>query len=111
VSFAPPASFTLVNSMHRRASIPKQQGNVALKAHIANICFKCFRCFEGILQVFYMNVVKVDRNVAYAASVSEACCKYLFKSVSSVLDEYCNHFDLDVVYVSHICCKSMFQMF
>jgi hypothetical protein len=23
----------------------------------------------------------------------------------------CKHFDLDVVYVSHICCKGMFQMF
>jgi hypothetical protein len=29
--------------------------------------------------VFRMDVVKVDRDVAYDASVSEACCKRLFK--------------------------------
>jgi hypothetical protein len=67
-SFAPLASFTLVNFTHRWTSIPKQQGDlhsqapsqqgdVALKAHVANICFKCFR---GMLQVFRTGVAKVD---------------------------------------------------
>jgi hypothetical protein len=28
-----------------------------------------------------------------------------------VLDVCCKRFDLDVAYVSHICCKSMFEMF
>jgi hypothetical protein len=49
---------------------PKQQGDVALKAHIANVCFR------GMLQVFYLDVAKVDPDVA---SVLEVCCKHLFK--------------------------------
>jgi hypothetical protein len=32
-----------------------------------------------MLQVFHMDVAKVDRDLAYVASVSEACCKHLFK--------------------------------
>jgi hypothetical protein len=31
------------------------------------------------------------------------------QNVSYVLDIYCKRFDLDVAYVSHICCNSMFQ--
>ena len=60
-------------------SIAKQQGNVTLKARVANVCFKCFRCFRGMLQLFHMDVAKVDWDVAYAASVSDAYCKRLFK--------------------------------
>jgi hypothetical protein len=33
------------------------------------------------------------------------------QGVSYVLDVCRKRFDLDVAYVSHICCKSMFQMF
>ena len=44
-----------------------------------------------MLQVFYIDVAKVDRDVAYVVSVSEVCCKRLF----SVFH--------DVTYVSHIC--------
>jgi hypothetical protein len=33
-------------------------------------------CFRGMLQVFYLDVTKVDPNVA---SISEVCCKHLFK--------------------------------
>jgi hypothetical protein len=36
---------------------------------------------------------------------------FVLQSVLSVLDICCKRFDLDVAYVSHICCKSMFQMF
>jgi hypothetical protein len=52
-SSAPLASFTPVNSTRQQASIPKQQKDVTLKAHVANICFKCFK---GMLQVFYIEV-------------------------------------------------------
>jgi hypothetical protein len=61
--------------------------------------------------VLYMDVVKVDRDVArvaYVASVSDECCKRLFKMFHLFQTYVCKHFDLDVVYVSHICCKSMF---
>jgi hypothetical protein len=71
-----------------------------------------------MLQVFYMDVVKVDRDVAYVASVLEACCKCFrgilqvcIQNISFVSDVNCKCFDLNIVYISHICCKSMFQMF
>jgi hypothetical protein len=47
----------------------EQQGDVALKAHIARVCFICFRCFIGILQVFHMDVVKIDCDVVHVAMV------------------------------------------
>jgi uncharacterized membrane protein len=36
----------------------------ALKEHVANVCFKCFRYFRGMLQVFYIDIGKVDWDVA-----------------------------------------------
>jgi hypothetical protein len=38
-----------------------QQGDVAMKAHVASVCFKCFRRFRDMLQLFHMGVVKVDQ--------------------------------------------------
>jgi hypothetical protein len=52
------------------------QRYVVLKVYIANVCFRCFRCFRGMLQEFHMDVAKVYQDVA---SVSEVCCKRLFK--------------------------------
>ena len=63
----PPASSTPMNFTHRQSSIsPKQQRDVALKAHVASVHFKCFR---GMLQVFHTDVAKVDRDVAVVAMV------------------------------------------
>jgi hypothetical protein len=56
---------------------PKQQGDVALKAHVGSVCFNCF---IGILQVFHMDVAKLDQDVAYVAMVVHVCCKHLFKT-------------------------------
>jgi hypothetical protein len=64
-----------VNSTRRRSSIRKQQGDVALKEHVASLCF---RCFKGTLQVFYMDVAKIDRDVTYVTMVVHVCCKLLF---------------------------------
>ena len=50
---------------------------LCLKANVAIVCFECFRCFRGMLQVFHMGVVKVDRDVAYVAMVVHVCCKGL----------------------------------
>jgi hypothetical protein len=36
-----------------------------LYTHVLNVCFKCFTCFRLMLQVFYLDVVKVDLGVAY----------------------------------------------
>jgi hypothetical protein len=49
-----------------------------LKVHVISVCFKCFICFKGMLQVFYMDVAKVDRDDAYVAVVVHLCCKLLF---------------------------------
>jgi hypothetical protein len=34
-----------------------------------------------MLQVVHMDATKIDRHVAYIASVSEACCKCLLKAL------------------------------
>jgi hypothetical protein len=54
----------------------EQQGDVALKVHVARVCFSCFR---DMLQVFHMNVVKIDRDVAHVAMVVHVCCKRPFQ--------------------------------
>jgi hypothetical protein len=46
---APCAAADLRASVELRNDASKQQGNIALKAHVANVCFKCFRCFRGML--------------------------------------------------------------
>jgi hypothetical protein len=65
-----------------------------------------------------MDVTKVDRDVAYVASVSEACWKcfrgmleVFVQNILSVSKVCCKRFDLDVAYVLYICCKIMFEMF
>jgi hypothetical protein len=61
-------------------------------------CFKCFRCFRRILQVFHLDEVKVDLDVAYAAMAIHSC----FKRMSQL-------FHLFQTYVASIlsrCCKS-----
>jgi hypothetical protein len=51
---------------------------LCLKGHVASVYFKYFRCFRGMLQVFHMDVTKVDREVAYVAMVVHMYCKLLF---------------------------------
>jgi hypothetical protein len=61
-----------------------------LYTYVSNICFECFRCSKLMLQMFHLNVAKVDLNVAcyydytrmfqaYGSSVSyvsDVCYKY-----------------------------------
>ena len=54
----------------------KQQGDIALNAHVASVCFKCFR---GVLQVFQIDVAKIYQDVAYVAMAIHACCKGVFQ--------------------------------
>jgi len=89
-----------------------------------------------MLQVFHMDVVKLDQDVAhvvYVASVSEVCCKSLFKmfllfqsyiaasvfmlQVASVLSGCCICFTHmlqvyvpNVSYVSDVCCIQVFHV-
>jgi hypothetical protein len=64
--------------MPMRIHSPKQQGDVALKLHVASIYFKCFKCFRGMLQIFYIDVAKVDRDVAHVAMVFSSVCPKCF---------------------------------
>jgi hypothetical protein len=53
--------------------------------------------------VFYVDVAKVDRDVVYVASASDACCKRLFKMFHLFFRcMFCKRFYLDVAYVLHI---------
>jgi hypothetical protein len=76
----------------RRDTRP-QQGDVAMKAHVASVCFKYFRRFWGILQLFHMNVAKVDQRCY-------ACCKVFQRHVLQVFQRrYSN-----ILFVSDVCC-------
>jgi hypothetical protein len=72
--------------------LSKQQGDIALKAHVASICFKCLICFRGMLQVFQIDIVKVDRDIAYVAMVVHVCYKGLFQCFICVSDVCCKCF-------------------
>jgi hypothetical protein len=65
--------------MLRSLDSPTQQEDVALKVHVAKVCFKCFKCFRGMLPVFQMDVAKIDLDVAHVANAIHVCCKSLFK--------------------------------
>jgi hypothetical protein len=49
-----------------------------LKKHVVNVCFNYFRYFRGTLQEFYINIAKVDWNVAYVAMAIHICFKCTF---------------------------------
>jgi phosphoenolpyruvate carboxylase len=40
--------------------------------------YACFKYFSGMLQVFHMDVAKVDRDIAYVKVIVHVCCKRLF---------------------------------
>jgi hypothetical protein len=69
--------------------------------------------------VFYVDIAKVDRDVAYIISVSESCCKCFkgmfqafVQNISYILDVCCKRFRFGCcICFTHICRKSMFKMF
>jgi hypothetical protein len=77
---------------------PKQQGDVIPKLYVASVYFNCFR---GMLYVFYIDVVKVDQDVAHVAMVfSSLCPKYFiyFRCILQVFHLDVAKIDLDVAY-------------
>ena len=60
--------------------------------------------------MLHTDVAKVDRDVAHLhmLQVFQMNVASVSANVSSVLDVCYKRFDLDVLYVSHVCCKSMF---
>jgi hypothetical protein len=73
--------------------------------------FKVFQMFPSMLQVFHMNVAKVDRDVAYVAMVVHICCKLMFPMFIFFQTYVASVFILNVVYVSCLCCKYFIWMF
>jgi hypothetical protein len=71
--------------------------------HVISAHFKCFIYFRDMLQLFHMDVAKLDRDVAYIASVCRQC-------FNCFLDVCCKCVYLDVAYVSHLCCKCFIWM-
>jgi hypothetical protein len=66
---------------------------------IAYVCYgsirmfqACFRYFKLMLQVFHLDVAKVDLNVAYVVMAIHGRFKRIFSSVSSVSDVCCKCF-------------------
>jgi hypothetical protein len=96
-----PASSSVLTGLQ----LSKQQVDVTLKINVANVCFKCFIYFRDMLQVFHMNVAKLDQDVPYAAMVVHVCCKRLFPMFHLFFRRMLQVFYLDVAYVSHIYCK------
>ena len=71
-----------------------------------------------MLQKFHMDDAKVDRDIAYVASVFEACCKCFrgmlqafVQNVLSVSDVCCKYFLSECYTCFTHCCKSMLEMF
>jgi hypothetical protein len=50
-----------------------------LKTHIACVCFKVFRCFSGTLPVLFIDVVKVDQDVAHVAMAIHVRFRCIFE--------------------------------
>jgi uncharacterized membrane protein len=58
-----------------------------------------------MLQVFYMDVAKVDRDIAHVAMLYMMLQAFV-PNVSAIFsDVCCECVSLDVAYVLHICCK------
>jgi hypothetical protein len=74
----------------RRPDADSEGGRTRIQCMLQSVHFKCFRCFRGMLQVFYKDVAKVNRDVAYVAMVVH-CCIYL-QWFSNVLRCFCKCF-------------------
>ena len=71
-----------------------------LQAYVPSVLY-----FYSMLQLFQMNVAKVDHDVAYVAMIVHVCCKCLFPMFHLFfLDACCKCVYLDVACVTHICC-------
>jgi hypothetical protein len=79
-----------------------------MKAHVAEVCFKYF---GGMLQLFNMDIAKVDRECCKCFRGMLRVFQKFVQNISSIPDVCCKRSDLDVAYVSHICYNYMFQMF
>jgi hypothetical protein len=82
-----------------------------LKAHIVSVCFNCFICFRGILQVFHMDVTKIDLDVAYVASVYSKYFIYFSRRMLQVCLSGCCICFAHVLHVSRLDVAYVLQWF
>jgi hypothetical protein len=87
-----PSTAGIEHHMPMRIYSPKQQGDVALKLHVAKVYFKFFKCLEVYCNVFYIDVVKVDCDVAYIAMIFSGVCPNCFMCYRHVLQMF--HLDV-----------------
>jgi hypothetical protein len=86
-------------------SLSKHQADAMPKAYVAIVCFKCFNCFEGMLQVLYIDITKVDVDVAHVVMAIHVCFKCIFqmfhcsRRMSQVFCLDVTKVDLDVAYI------------
>jgi hypothetical protein len=60
---------------------------------VSGVSYACCRCFIWLLQVFYLNVVKVYQgDVACVAMDINVCCKCMCSRVLAIPDGCCNYF-------------------
>ena len=50
--------------------------------------FNYFKYFKHMLQVFYKDIAKIDRDVAHVAIVVHVCCKHLFQMLHLLFQTY-----------------------
>jgi len=68
-----------------------------LYTYVSSVCSDCFICFRHMLQVFHLDVAKVDLDAVYICMVASVCLR--FKHMFLL-------FHLDVVYILqwlHMC--------
>jgi hypothetical protein len=63
-----------------------------------------------MLQVFHMDITKVDQDVSYVAMVVHICCKRVFQMFHLFFKRMLQVCLWDVAYVSHICYKCFIWM-
>jgi hypothetical protein len=71
--------------------------------YVENICFRCFSHFKGMLQLFLMDVAKVDRGMLHMLHMLQVVQKHVASVCSKCFiyfpDVCCNRFYLDIAYV------------
>jgi hypothetical protein len=73
-----------------------------LHTYVSSVCFECFRCFRLMLQVFHLNVTKIDLDVAYVVMAIHACfkCFIHFRRMLQVFHLDVSKLDLGGTYVA-----------
>jgi hypothetical protein len=96
----PPCHSTASSFASMSLHSSNQQVDATLKAHVTRVCFKCLRCFRGMLQVLYIDVAKVDRDIAHVLMAIHVCFKCMLQML--------HLFQTYVASVLSRCCKSRF---